>query len=151
MTSIRIDPDIGPGTNRGHLEQGCGARRGIMKLNLDSLNSNQLQAVNWQSGPLLVRAGPGAGKTHVLTTRIARIILDTPDARFRVLGLTFTTKAADEMRGRVDDMLGGPTPRVRLATFHSFGRRRSASARQPLRPAPGTSASSRATKSDTNS
>ena len=91
-----------------------------MKLNLDSLNSNQLQAVNWQNGPLLVRAGPGAGKTHVLTTRIARIILDAPDARFRVLGLTFTTKAADEMRSRVDDMLGGPTPRVRLATFHSF-------------------------------
>ena len=91
-----------------------------MKLDLDSLNSNQLQAVNWQNGPLLVRAGPGAGKTHVLTTRIARIISDTPDARFRILGLTFTTKAADEMRSRVADMLGGPTPRVRLATFHSF-------------------------------
>ena len=91
-----------------------------MKLNLDRLNRNQLQAVNWQDGPLLVRAGPGAGKTHVLATRIARIILDAPDARFRVLGLTFTTKAADEMRNRVDDMLGGPTPRVRLATFHSF-------------------------------
>ena len=91
-----------------------------MKLDLDSLNSNQLQAVNWQNGPLLVRAGPGAGKTHVLTTRIARIISDSPDARFRILGLTFTTKAADEMRNRVVDMLGGPTPRVRLATFHSF-------------------------------
>ena len=92
-----------------------------MKLNLDSLNSNQLQAVNWQSGPLLVRAGPGAGKTRVLTMRIARIISDTPDDRFRILGLTFTTKAADEMRGRVAALLGGPTPRVRLATFHSFG------------------------------
>ena len=91
-----------------------------MKLSLGSLNSNQLQAVNWQNGPLLVRAGPGAGKTHVLTTRIARIISETPDARFRILGLTFTTKAADEMRSRVVDMLGGPTPRVRLATFHSF-------------------------------
>ena len=91
-----------------------------MKVDLDSLNSNQLQAVNWQNGPLLVRAGPGAGKTHVLTTRIARIISDSPDARFRILGLTFTTKAADEMRNRVVDMLGGPTPRVRLATFHSF-------------------------------
>lgn len=91
-----------------------------MKLSLDSLNSNQLQAVNWQNGPLLVRAGPGAGKTHVLTTRIARIISDSPDARFRILGLTFTTKAADEMRRRVATMLGGPTPRVRLATFHSF-------------------------------
>ena len=91
-----------------------------MKPSLDTLNSNQLQAVNWQNGPLLVRAGPGAGKTRVLTMRIARIISDTPDARFRILGLTFTTKAADEMRNRVIDMLGGPTPRVRLATFHAF-------------------------------
>ena len=91
-----------------------------MKPSLDTLNSNQLQAVNWQDGPLLVRAGPGAGKTRVLTMRIARIISDTPDARFRILGLTFTTKAADEMRNRVIDMLGGPTPRVRLATFHAF-------------------------------
>ncbi len=91
-----------------------------MTLNLQSLNSNQRQAVQWQDGPLLVLAGPGSGKTHVLTVRIARILSETPDARFRVLGLTFTTKAADEMRTRVDDLLGAKTPRVRLATFHAF-------------------------------
>ena len=91
-----------------------------MTLNLQSLNSNQCQAVQWQDGPLLVLAGPGSGKTHVLTMRIARILFETPDARFRVLGLTFTTKAADEMRARVAKLLGAESPRVRLATFHAF-------------------------------
>ena len=83
-------------------------------------NANQQKAIDWQDGPLIVLAGPGSGKTYVLTRRIARLISDTPDQRFRVLGLTFTTKAADEMRNRVVDMLGHPTQRVRLATFHSF-------------------------------
>ena len=91
-----------------------------MTLNLQSLNSNQRQAVQWQDGPLLVLAGPGSGKTHVLTMRIARILSETPDARFGVLGLTFTTKAADEMRTRVAKLLGAESPRVRLATFHAF-------------------------------
>ena len=89
-------------------------------MNLQSLNTNQRDAVNWQTGPLLVRAGPGSGKTYVLTMRIARIISETPDDRFRMLGLTFTTKAADEMRDRVTSALGVPSRRVRLATFHSF-------------------------------
>ena len=91
-----------------------------MTLNLQDLNSNQREAVQWQDGPLLVLAGPGSGKTHVLTLRIARILSETPDARFRVLGLTFTTKAADEMCARVTGLLGAETPRVRLATFHAF-------------------------------
>ena len=91
-----------------------------MTLDLQSLNSNQREAVQWQDGPLLVLAGPGSGKTHVLTMRIARILSETPDARFGVLGLTFTTKAADEMRVRVEYLLGAETPRVRLATFHAF-------------------------------
>lgn len=91
-----------------------------MTLNLQDLNDNQREAVRWQDGPLLVLAGPGSGKTHVLTMRIARILSETPDARFRVLGLTFTTKAADEMRNRVTRLLGAETPRVRLATFHAF-------------------------------
>ena len=89
-------------------------------LNLQGMNSNQCEAVNWQKGPLLVLAGPGSGKTYVLTMRIARLISETPEGRFRVLGLTFTTKAADEMRDRVTDALGAPSRRVRVATFHSF-------------------------------
>ncbi len=84
------------------------------------LNKNQRRAVNWNKGPLLVLAGPGSGKTLVLTLRIAKLIKDSPDKRFNVLGLTFTTKAADEMRGRVDYLLGPDARRVHLSTFHSF-------------------------------
>ena len=87
---------------------------------LNELNANQLRAVNWDRGPLLVLAGPGSGKTAVLTRRVARLILESADARFRVLGLTFTTKAADEMRERVEYLLGSSTARARMTTFHSF-------------------------------
>ena len=89
-------------------------------LNLESLNPNQRRAVDWNEGPLLVLAGPGAGKTRVLTTRVARLILESPDQRFRVLALTFTTKAADEMRNRAAEMLGSDAWRCRLTTFHGF-------------------------------
>ena len=84
------------------------------------LNPNQQAAVAWDSGPLLVLAGPGSGKTKVLTTRIAKLIAESPTKRFRVLGLTFTTKAADEMRSRIDSAIVHGRERVQLATFHSF-------------------------------
>ena len=87
---------------------------------LNGMNANQLKAVEWDRGPLLVLAGPGSGKTAVLTERVARLIREYADARFRVLGLTFTTKAADEMRERVERLLGTKTGRARMATFHSF-------------------------------
>ena len=87
---------------------------------LNGLNPNQLKAVTWDRGPLLVLAGPGSGKTAVLTRRVARLIHESADARFRVLGLTFTTKAADEMRDRVERLVGSNTGRARMATFHSF-------------------------------
>ena len=87
---------------------------------LNGMNTNQLQAVKWDRGSLLVLAGPGSGKTAVLTRRVARLISEYADARFRVLGLTFTTKAADEMRERVEHLLGSKTGRARMATFHSF-------------------------------
>jgi len=89
-------------------------------LDLAKLNANQRRAVEWGDGPLLVLAGPGSGKTLVLTMRVARLIEESPDARFRVLGLTFTTKAADEMRTRVENILNAGGHRVRLTTFHSF-------------------------------
>lgn len=89
-------------------------------LELESLNVNQRQAVDWNEGPMLVLAGPGAGKTRVLTTRVVRLIQGTPDKRFRVLALTFTTKAAEEMRGRVAQLLGPNMRRARLTTFHGF-------------------------------
>jgi DNA helicase-2/ATP-dependent DNA helicase PcrA len=91
-----------------------------LALELDALNPNQKAAVEWDGGPLLVLAGPGSGKTRVLTMRIARLIEQEPKKRFRVLGLTFTNKAADEMRERIDVMISEGRDRVQLATFHSF-------------------------------
>ena len=89
-------------------------------VDLSSLNDRQLEAANWQDGPLLVLAGPGSGKTKVLTSRIARIIQATPTEFFRILGLTFTNKAAAEMRQRIEILVPGSTNRVLLTTFHSF-------------------------------
>ncbi|MCI0627228.1 MAG: ATP-dependent helicase [Acidobacteria bacterium] len=91
-----------------------------MKFDLDSLNPNQRIAVEWDEGPLLVLAGPGSGKTLVLTMRVAKLILDSPTKRFRVLGLTFTNKAAGEMRTRVEEMVPDSRERALLSTFHSF-------------------------------
>ncbi|MDX2150534.1 MAG: ATP-dependent helicase [Bryobacteraceae bacterium] len=91
-----------------------------MALDLSLLNTNQQTAVAWEKGPLLVLAGPGSGKTKVLTTRIVRLLSESPDKRFRILGLTFTTKAADEMRSRIDALISDGRDRVALATFHSF-------------------------------
>lgn len=89
-----------------------------MNLPLDRLNENQLAAVQWTSGPLLVLAGPGSGKTLVLTVRAARLLQDDPEAS--VLALTFTTKAADEMRERLDGFMGHRADRAHLCTYHSF-------------------------------
>jgi DNA helicase-2/ATP-dependent DNA helicase PcrA len=89
-----------------------------MAIDLDSLNENQRKAVLWQDGPLLVLAGPGSGKTLVLTLRVARLLGKRRDAS--VLALTFTTKAAAEMRERVDRLLGQRGDRAHLCTFHSF-------------------------------
>jgi DNA helicase-2/ATP-dependent DNA helicase PcrA len=89
-------------------------------LDLSALNANQQAAVAWDEGPLLVLAGPGSGKTKVLTTRIVRLVSESPAKRFRILGLTFTTKAADEMRSRIDTMITDGRDRVQLGTFHSF-------------------------------
>jgi len=89
-----------------------------MKLNLDTLNANQRSVVEWTDGPLLVLAGPGSGKTLVLTLRAARILQNDLDAS--MLSLTFTTKAADEMRQRLDALMGGRAERAHLCTFHSF-------------------------------
>ena len=92
----------------------------IMDLSKLNLNESQLEAVKWQDGPVLVLAGPGSGKTRVLTCRIARLIAESGDARFRVLGVTFTNKAAAEMRQRVDTIITEGRDRVTLTTFHSF-------------------------------
>ena len=87
---------------------------------LERLSVTQRQAVAWGDGPALILAGPGVGKTTVLTARIARILDETPNRNFRILALTFTTKAGDEMRGRVDRLVSGAIDRTVIGTFHSF-------------------------------
>ena len=61
-----------------------------MNITLADLNENQRQAVEWKDGQLLILAGPGSGKTAVLTLRIASLVKNSPDENFRILGLTFT-------------------------------------------------------------
>ena len=80
----------------------------------------QKKAAGWDVGSMLVLAGPGSGKTRVLTCRIAHILDSSRDKNFRILALTFTNKAADEMRGRVMNFVPGLEGRLFLNTFHSF-------------------------------
>lgn len=87
---------------------------------LDELTEAQRTAVQWQDGALLVLAGPGSGKTRVLTTRIARVLEESADRAFRVLALTFTNLAADEMSARVMALAPSAERRAVIGTFHSF-------------------------------
>ena len=89
-------------------------------IDLSSLNGNQRRAVTWENGPILVLAGPGSGKTRVLTYRIARLVEESPGKHFSILGLTFTDRAAAEMRRRVKEMVPNAGERINLTTFHSF-------------------------------
>lgn len=87
---------------------------------LSELTVAQSVAVAWRDGPMFVLAGPGSGKTRVLTTRVAKLLADTPDRSFRVLALTFTNKAADEMSARVTALVPEQERRALIGTFHSF-------------------------------
>lgn len=84
------------------------------------LNESQQQAVDWNEGPLLVLAGPGSGKTTVLTQRIIRLLKESPGERFRILALTFTQNAARNMREKIDQKVTEGRERTYLTTFHSF-------------------------------
>jgi len=84
------------------------------------LTEAQSAAANWTEGPLFVLAGPGSGKTRVLTTRVAKLLAETPEKSFRVLALTFTNKAADEMANRIEAFVPNLQQRATIGTFHSF-------------------------------
>ena len=84
------------------------------------LSEIQRQAAEWEQGPMLLLAGPGSGKTRVLTCRIARLLEASVGQNFRVLGLTFTNKAANEMKERLGKYVPEQQERVFLGTFHSF-------------------------------
>jgi DNA helicase-2/ATP-dependent DNA helicase PcrA len=84
------------------------------------LNDAQKKAVDTIEGPVLVLAGPGTGKTQVLTTRIANILKETDTDPSSILALTFTEAATKEMRQRLINLIGKDGYLVQVTTFHSF-------------------------------
>lgn len=90
-------------------------------MNLDNLNDKQREAVLYNNGPLLIIAGAGAGKTKTLTTKIAYLIEESITTPYNILAITFTNKAAKEMKDRLGVLIGNLAKKVQVSTFHSFG------------------------------
>src|SRR5256885_16350759 len=86
---------------------------------LEDLNEPQREAVTHGEGPLLILAGAGSGKTRVLTHRVAFLIYTDQAQAGEILAITFTNKAANEMRGRGEHLLGRSTRATWLMTFHA--------------------------------
>ena len=96
-----------------------GNRCVLMNSLLTGLNKEQQQAVQHTEGPLLILAGAGSGKTKVLTVRIAHLLAQGINP-YEILAITFTNKAAKEMKSRVEGLVGDVANRIWLSTFHSF-------------------------------
>src|ERR1700682_6545169 len=87
---------------------------------LETLNPEQREAVLHIKGPLLILAGAGSGKTRVITSRIAYLVGDGHASPHEILAVTFTNKASEEMRARVEALLGSDCSRMWVSTFHSL-------------------------------
>jgi DNA helicase-2/ATP-dependent DNA helicase PcrA len=96
-------------------------KMGVFLLDLlNDLNPSQFQAVTHGDGPLLIIAGAGSGKTRVLTYRVAYLIAERGVSPSRLLAVTFTNKAADEMRERIINLIGNFSDTLWIGTFHSI-------------------------------
>ena len=87
----------------------------------NNLNTEHIQAVETFDGPLLVIAGPGTGKTELLSMRAANILQKTDTLPENILCLTFTDSGANAMRARLADIIGPSAYKVAIQTFHGFG------------------------------
>jgi DNA helicase II / ATP-dependent DNA helicase PcrA len=87
---------------------------------LNGMNPQQAEAVKATEGPLLIMAGAGSGKTRVLTHRIAYLMVEKGVNPYNILAITFTNKAAREMKDRINNILGGASENIWISTFHSM-------------------------------
>ncbi len=90
-------------------------------MNLDTLNETQKEAVITTDGPILILAGPGSGKTRVITYKIAYLLEQKKANPWEILAITFTNKAAKEMKVRLESLIKDDVRSMQISTFHSFG------------------------------
>ena len=90
-------------------------------MDIDRLNEKQKDAVINLDGPMLVLAGAGSGKTRVLTTKVAYLLEEKEVSPRNILAITFTNKAAKEMKERIYNLIGREAFLIQISTFHSFG------------------------------
>ena len=117
-TPIILDGRQGPG-HPGNRVGGSSGPGGTSHDLFDGLNPPQREAVTYRGAALLIVAGAGSGKTSVLTRRIARLLRSREAWPSQILAITFTNKAAGEMRERVEVLLGDSAQGMWISTFHS--------------------------------